>query len=62
MASARRRPRSGPARALRGLFDVFAEAIRAQRAVERYVVAGRRLPEDLARRLNDEVFRSAPRR
>lgn len=46
----------------RRVYDVFAEARRAQRIVARYAASGRALPEDLARRLNEDVFRAGPRR
>ncbi len=46
----------------RQMFDVFAEARRAQRVVAHYADTGRALPADLARRLNEDIFRAGPRR
>jgi hypothetical protein len=55
--------RLAPAPALwRRVYDVLVEARRAQRVVARYAASGRPLPEDLARRLNEDVFCAGPRR
>lgn len=40
----------------RQMFDILAEARRAQRAVDRLVQPGRPIPDHVARKLNAEIF------